>query len=426
MPIGFTGNRYRLNVRGCLAKFALSLAALSALFCREASAQQYRSDPVDAKASGHQSAARNYALDPTTNAADQPKFIEFFKNFFFPSLTRTDPTSLGQLTRSRDFLFSQVLQATRDKRVQEQLTGFSFGRLQPIVESQGQPPYHPAVRYNAVLMIGMLNDVYPNAGQEKPHSKATAFLVEVVNSATVNSNYPPSVVLGALIGLERHARLAATLPPKDVEAIASAALKIISHEERLPTLDREEQDWLRLRAASVLAQLGSPGNGNQHINAVLKLASGLAHIDDRCEAAALLGKFKLDGVQLDGAIVSEHLLKLTAAVTEVELARAIEFEASGRTSTGEGNGYPRRPLLAHLNGLKAGLVAVKPAVTADVQGKFDSIVTSLTSTIDVVTSRDAIDVTIVQRVRQMANELKALAPPQPATPAGGAVPQPVP
>jgi hypothetical protein len=409
---------------GTVRSIKASWVAIVALtvFTELAPAQQYRTDAFDKAAAAHGIAAKRYADNP--NNEDLPKFRDFYQKFFFQAITRTDRDSLAQLVSLRDNYFKNVLLNAKDARVQQGLTDLALKSLKPIVESQGQPPYHPAVRYNAVLMIGMLNDVYLNAGQEKPHSKATAFLVEVVNSATVSSNYPPSVLLGALIGLERHARLAATLPPSDIAAISSAALKIVSHEERLPTLDREVQDWLRLRAASVLALLGSPGDGNQNVYAVLKLASSLAHIDERCDAAALLGKFKLDGVQLDGAIVSEHLLKLTAAVADAELARAIEFEAPGRPSTGEGNSYPRRPLLAHLTGLKTGLEAVKPAVPAEVQGKFDSIVKSLTSTIDVVTDRNAIDFTIVARVRQMANELKSLAPPQPATPATGTAAQP--
>jgi hypothetical protein len=96
-----------------------------------------------------------------------------------------------------------------------------------------------------------------------------------------------------------------------------------------------------------------------------------------------------------------------------------DFEKPSEAKTSDASGFPRRPLVAHLNALKTALTALKPAVPADLQSKFDAILKSINQIIDVAMDRNSIDIAIVQRVRQMATELKPLVPTQPAPVASG-------
>jgi len=413
---------------------AILLVAIIGCSLNTATAQPYRSDEPDLRAKNFQTSAARFAKDPVTNAVDRPKFDEYLTKWYFPSLTRTDSESLGELPAARDFLFKSILHSTNDPQLQAYVTKLAFDSLKLVIASPpGQPAYHPAVRYNAVLIFGMLDDVYPNQGAaEKPFAMASNALIAIANSATANANFPPPVILGALIGLERHARLAPT--PQATDAMSAAVLKLVLRDEPIQGLKGEEFDWLRLRAAAVLAQLGNVGRENQYFNGVLQLVSKFKILDDRCEAAAMLAKFKYEGAKLDGVITSEHLLKLTADVADVELAQALKFE--GKSTTGaasvgrqrEGgreaasveiglstspNSYPRRPLVAHLVSLRLALSSTKPALPPETQAKFDAILAAIIPVIDSAANKDTIELVITARVREMSAAIKRLSIVQP-------------
>jgi hypothetical protein len=285
------------------------------------------------------------------------------------------------------------------------------------------------VRYNAVLILGMLDEVYANqAGGPKPLPAGTNALSSIVSSATTATPFPPAVILGALIGMERHARYSQSMSPAAIDAMTAATLKLVTHDDPILQLNGEEYDWFRLRAASALAQLGNVGTDNTNFNAVLQLVGKLTLLDDRCDASALLAKFKYEGTSLDSAATAEVLLKLSADVADAELAKAIEFESgpsggasisNSRTGRGDGRdsefdlggasttgGYPRRPLLAHLINLRQALTGTKPALPPETQAKFDAIVAAVTPVIDAASNKDTIELAVASRVREMSAAIK--------------------
>jgi hypothetical protein len=399
---------------------------------QRAVAQMYRVDEADQRARANLVAAKRYVNNPDASPDDRQRYLDFFTKYFFQAMTRTDPSSLAELASSRDFLIKQVLWGSNNKAVQAELTKMSREQLSPIVDGAA---YHPTVRVNAVLMLGMLNDEYLEGDSAKPHLRATADLIRVVDSATVNANYPPAVILGALTGLERHAQLRASLPPAAIDRITGAALKLVVHDQPIQGMDGEVYDWLRYRAASVLAQLGSLGQNNQVYSGILQLVGKLKSLDDRCDAAALLAKLTYNGAKVDATITSERLLKLASDIADAELARAIEFEGkaptmsfnAGRGDRGDSDftdvtaanqgGYPRRPLLAHLLALRQALTATRPALPADTRAKFDAVASAINPTIEAASSRDAVELGIASRVREMAAALKRIVAASPAAPA---------
>lgn len=421
----------RLATTRLRAGWAICLAALVACAPADAGAQMYRVDePLDPGARLHQPAAVRYTRNPDGSPEDRQKYLDYFTKYFFQAMTRTDPASLAELSGARDILFKQTLWATGNRQIQAELTKIAQPELSKIVHSAaGQPPYHPTVRYNAVLMLGLLDEVYdPQGNTDKPYLRATGDLFKVVDSATANNNYPPAVILGALIGLERHAQLRASLDPRAIDLITNATLKLVLQDQPIQSMNPEAYDWLRLRAAGVLAQLGSVGTDNQVFNAILGLVGKLKSLDDRCEAAALLAKLSYDGAKLDATVTAERLLKLTADIGEAELARAIQFEGGpsttttfspgrdggrgepdfGSVSTGTQGKYPRQPLLVHLDALRKALTATRPALPPETQAKFDAVVSAVNPVIDAAGNRDTIELGIATRVREMAAALKRL------------------
>ena len=66
--------------------------------------------------------------------------------------------------------------------------------------------YHPAVRYNAVLIIGMLDKTYAAPGRPPvPLPEGFVKLHTILDAAVKGKQVAPFLVVGALVGLQRHA-----------------------------------------------------------------------------------------------------------------------------------------------------------------------------------------------------------------------------
>lgn len=406
----------------------VALAGLGA----SVAAQEYRSDPVDPKAKVNGAAATICLRDAGRFAADRAKFDEFFNKYYFPAMTRTAPEELADLGKLRYELFTKFLWNTSNEQVQQALTEMAYLAMGRIVSAN--PPYHPAVRYNAILVIGKLDDQYAidagaNRRPPKPLPKATKALTVVVDSATTSDRFPPPVILGALLGLERHAQFRGALSPDAASAMTAAALKLVTHDEPIQEMDRDEYAWLRLRAASVLAELGSVGPESKVHDALIKLIASGKSLDDRCSTAALLAKINYKDAQVDGKAAADASLTLASDVAAAEAKRAKEFEDAqigvtpGGFIPGRGAGFvpggqfgeveqfPRRQVLARLTDLRTGLVALKPVVPADAQPKIDAIVAAIDPVITAAADKDTVELKVTAAIRAMADAINREAAP---------------
>ncbi len=258
--------------------------------------------------------------------------------------------------------------------------------------------------------------------------------------------FPPAVICAALIGLERHARLHQTLTPQQVAEMTAATLKLVNQNEPTRNIKPDVYSWMRLRAAGVLAQLGSVGKDNEVYLALLQLTNKLPALDDRCEAAALLARLNYEGAKLDGAATTGQVLQLAMDVGAAELAHSREFDdmqtngfgmggreraysggrppaAGGRSYYGGRNdfrtssptdpsqAFPRRPLAAHLLGLRQAISVTRPLVAEDSQKRFDQLLAAIDPVIQEATDKDAIDLSISAAVRKMAAAIDRIAAP---------------
>ena len=115
-----------------------------------------------------------------------------------------NPGALAKLGKERETLI-KYLRGTTVPKAQQQLTALTMGAMRKIAREN----FHPAVRYNASLVLGMLDEKYPqgggNAAPPVVLSTATNELLELLESNEFNDvKVHPSVKVGALQGLERH------------------------------------------------------------------------------------------------------------------------------------------------------------------------------------------------------------------------------
>jgi hypothetical protein len=416
--------------RGFISVLLLGIAVGSA------AGQPFKSDPVDKAARAYGANAKQWLTNPAAFTADQAHFDDFFNKYYFPDMTHADDADLGRLGESRFNLFKKYLWATNNAQLQQALTDIAYKKMGPLVVGT---EYHPAVRYNATLVIGMLDEQYANApGQApKPLPKATKALTNVVDSATdpdpkKNSRFPPPIILGAIIGLERHAQLKASLTPEAIAAMTSALVKLVTHDEPIQEMDADAYAWIRLRAAETLAKLGSVGEKNSVHNALVKLVSSTKSLDDRCEAVGMLDKLDKNAykdVKLDDAATPDTLFGLARDVATAEDKRAADFQnqySGGGTSTpglrGRGPGefsgtgdeqqetYPRRVVLARLKNLRAALAKVKPALPAETQKKVDDLTKAIDPAITAASDKNTIELKLAKEIRTMAAAVNKAVP----------------
>ena len=242
--------------------------ALTAVLPSSAQSQDYKSIPVppDEPARKFAAIAKACIRDPGSFAQQRAQFEEFFKKVYFPTMTGTGPDELAKLGALRYELFKSYLWATENEQLQSTLTDLAYGAMLNIIKPQ-TPQFHPAVQYNAVITLGMLDAEMAREGASprlpKPLPKATKALTVVVDSASSNdpklkNSFAPAVILGAVIGLERHAQLGHSLDAATIQAATTALLKLIAQEQPSQSMDRNAYSWLRMRAASVRSPRWAP------------------------------------------------------------------------------------------------------------------------------------------------------------------------
>ena len=420
---------------GKLVRAAQAVATMLVLVAITANAigQDYFTLQPDQQAFAAANSARGAAQQCLRNPADaaaKAKFVEYFKNYYFPAMTRTEPERLGALGKMREDLFKQWMFKTSNEPLQQELTDMAFSEMGKVVAAKN-PPAHPAARYNAILIIGQLDEKYSPDGRQppKPLPQATKALTAVVDSATAkDARFPPAVILGAIVGLERRAQLRQSLTPEEVGAMSSALMKLVAHDEPIQEMDPDAYSWMRLRAAEVLAQFGSVGDKNAVHAAIIKLATTGKSLDDRCAAASLLEKLEYKDVKLDDAGTAQPLFALARDLSAAEDKRGQEFQdmqytggggampmrnvgpgfgaegfAGGGTLTPET--YPRRIILTRLMDLRAGLKKVKPSLPEATQKQIDTLIAALNPGIAAAANKDLVELTLVQNLRTMAGAI---------------------
>jgi len=392
-----------------------------------AHAQQYKSIPprVSAKAA---KSLRNKAAqalrNPSDLAANRGAIDDYLKKYLFPTMTSTNPDSLGQLAKLRDDLFKRYLRSAVSKPAQDYITNLILTAMGRIALDR----YHPAVRYNAVLILGELDQRYATKGANpKPPTplpagtKALLGLLE--KDAYKGVKIPPMLKVAALIGLQRHARFG--IDPQYGPRVTQGAIDLIQQQKTPAEMDPEVHHWLQCMAGRVLSRQFATSGPNGAVQKALTSMIGDEEmsLENRCYVAALLADMNYSAAKgLDMATTVTVLGNLAHAVTHDEADKAREFKAAllsgsagqfqqGRFQSGgagaldAGPHYERRRLLDRLRALTRGIEAVSAAANPAAKGQLQALSGPLLPVIATAGEKDTTDVDIADPIIALAGEI---------------------
>ena len=184
--------------------------------------------------------------------------------------------------------------------------------------------YHPACRYNATLMLGLLNDVEARVNNRVyplPHAESRAFLIKLMDP---RNKQPEVVQLAALISLNRHAGLLRADGQTDNKMIPPL-VKIIQSPLPENSLEHDTHYWKKKLAIDTLGDIGLSGAAKT-IGGVV--SSQEAPLWVRCAAAESIGKLDYSSAQnLNSDELVKGLGQVALAACLVEIERVKKYDA---------------------------------------------------------------------------------------------------
>lgn len=338
---------------------------------------QFVADTMDKEAGRYGSLrAKNFAKRP--NATDRDAFGRYIRDYEIPAMTQFDAVALADLGKNRyDFVRNYLWGA--DPQIQTLITPLVFSEMQKIVRGK----YHPAVRYNAMLMIGLLDATYPDdrAGiPPKPLPAANEFLTKYVSAGVDTSRAPAPLLVGAIVGLERHAKALEGLPAGNQAATTSALMAVLNKDKFPHDISSSVAQWMKVIAARGLAATAQLGDANATHEAFLKmLGDEDTRLNTRARIAGLYTNLKPAyeaGPAIDERTAVRTLLQFASDVAADEKERAEKYEEKQLREGGATAGfrgmtggdieipdeYQIRRLILRLRGVRTAINAVSPAV----------------------------------------------------------------
>lgn len=250
--------------------------------------------------------------------ADIEVLDTYFMKYLYPSITQYEPPSaLGQLSTTRDQLFSRYINVAKSQAARDHVVAGTLKAMGAIAKGS----YHPAVRYNAVLIIGQL-DQTPG----KPLPAGTETLVSLLENDEFNKvAVSTALKVGAIVGLQRH--VVAGVEPALAERITKATLAIATREEAPDDATPKVYGWVRKQAARLLTTQQAKGLKPEVNQALVTLISDKTiDLDDRCAIAQLLKPDMYKGAEgLDGDAMAVALGDLAKRVLDFEADKAQDY-----------------------------------------------------------------------------------------------------
>jgi len=396
----------------------LYFALFSGAFVTHALGQQYKTIPprLNNRAAKQLSLTVSEALrNPQNFQQDKDKVDTYFTRYYFPKMTSTSAADLGRLGKMREDLFKRYLRAAQVKPAQEHLTNMTLKVMRSIARGN----YHPAVRYNAVLILGSLDQQY--APTPIPLPAGTNELLELLEQEDFKGvKVPASIRLGALVGLERHTRFG--VDARYADRVTKAVLQVIALEQPPTDLTLDVHHWMQCRAAHVLANQYAKGpTPEMHAALTAMIADVDMGLEDRCCVAELLGKIEYSKAKgIDGAATVVALGGLTKDVVSDEAKHARDHKKEvlrGSPATrlggfrGQGVGgteptYARARLLSRLKSITDGADSLQAGLPDASKEQLQSLTTALAPVMQVAADKDSFDLDIVEQVLRLTSEIE--------------------
>ena len=396
-----------------LAFTCFTLCCLVA-FSQTVSAQQYESRAPKVKGSKARqlgSKAKAAFRDTTNYQANKQAIDQYFSQVYFPNMTSYSSEALGGLAKKREGLI-RIIRGTKVPAAQKQLTALAFKASQGI--SRGN--YHPAVRYNAVLILGALDEKQAtNAAPPKPLPVATDSLLELLEKDAFNEvKVSSSLKLGALVGLERHAHCGVS--EEYTQKLTQACLNVISQEEPPADISSDVFNWMKCQAVRVLTRLHAQKPNPEVQVALTKMIndSNLS-LEDRCCVAALLFRINYkdaEGVEVTSTVDALGNLMKQVAADEAEKAREYEqTKIGGRVGVLRNRIdpiYQRGRLASRLWSIGRAGSSLMAGVSEEDKAKISSLLSTLGPVMAIAADKDNVDLNVTAAVKNLESEISAV------------------
>ena len=340
-------------------------------------------------------------------------FTRYFNTYTFAEMTQ--PENISRLPELRQTFYKKAWLA-KDVEAFKKLNEVTLKAMQDFVNPRNN--FHPAVQYNAAIILGDLDASPRGFGARIPKPVPWPGAVKTLVACATLPAFPDHVRAAALIGLERQAEHG--LNAENREAIAAAMRQVVQEKTPPAGRDRDAHDWMRRRACSILGNVGQTGGDNNiPILLIDTMNDPQATLAYRCSAAQALGKLKYEGaLGIDAKKLAGGMGDLTLAVCNDAKQRA--------NSAGED--LIARQAALRLNQLKTGLAAPtavggdeEKSLAKDVTSKLDVLLKELQSGAGATESLDRTSRELAQRLGKAAPAAVEKATPE-TTPGSSASP----
>ena len=283
------------------------------------------------------------------------QFDYYYTRMVFPRFTQTTDEALKDLPKERDRLLRDNLADCTNAEAHRRLLGLVLNQMKAIVQDK----YHPACRYNAMLIIGLLNSVEPViVGADKktpePLIEALPFILE---QFTKGEN--DAIRVAALLGLVRHLEwdnfrgsvrpYVPAIPQPTRDEIVKQLLALATSKDPPEGREAAGHEWFRRRAIEGLAHAG-----HRQVDPAVAAALETLVKDEseslaiRCAAASAIGKVAyVAPAKLEPMPTAKELGYLALVVCDKELKRITDLSKeeleqlqrlSGGAAAGSGSG----------------------------------------------------------------------------------------
>lgn len=256
-------------------------------------------------------------------------FTKYHTGYLFPFMTRTSKDALTKLPSLRRALLKSLASARSPDARDYLLEDIVLKEMPKIANNQGGN-FHPAVRYNAMLIIGHLNEFEAvTVGANKRPPRPLDAALDIMTAAIADPNQIDAVKIAALVGILRYVKIedqARFLTQNDDpirKKIQDAVTNILK--PRPASRSVEGHIWMQRRAIEIAATLGMVPNSNGTKVVLAALTSDEAHVSLRCTAAWAIGKIKIeDNDTFDKQGTGENLGLLAVDLCRREIQRVVE------------------------------------------------------------------------------------------------------
>lgn len=245
------------------------------------------------------SAMRELLLGNSFTATQQEDLEKWYLGYEFPTLTLYTPEALGELYEGRKRLLRDELSPSTNTAAHDHLVGLAFNFFKKVAVED----YHPAVRYNAMLIVSELNErELKRSGSTSAPPRALPAALSFMIQQYKNPDQVDAVRLASLLGIARHVQLDAQvegapqaewIPQAEWQEIRGLALDLVRTREAPAGRSDDGHDWMRRRGVEVLSWLAATKLDQEIVDEIVaRVSDSDEHRSVRCESALALNTVK--------------------------------------------------------------------------------------------------------------------------------------